>query len=726
MQLSVEGINISTYTDILKLPTNKAKEKGFRAFAEYLYEQQPSFMKRGAERFNCLISYDAEKNCILWDGEPIPGSQRLHSNCKPGEHFGKVVLVLMVKNESAIIERALNSVMDQIDGFIILDTGSIDDTVSKMWNLLCKHNKKGEIYSAKFYDFASNRTIVTQLAHQRGDWLVLYDADYVLAMPDALKERFHMKEQKDWVGKLPPKSQGVRSLLLNTSGQLQYSRPHIVDGSCRWSYYCRTHEYLGRSKFCPMPEASPQANFEYIQIDHIGDGGCKSDKAPRDIVLLLMDLFDNPKSERAFFYLGNSLMGAELYEWAIRCYKSAMNYCGWYEEMYISSKEMAQCFRFLEYPWERRIGILLHGMFQNPNRLEMLTHFIRDLRHGENKEIREEYSHLVCSIAACFTHNQFPSEQKLFIDRYDHELAFWLELALLAQEVPVYFSLGCYAVKRAKESNYYKELDAKQSIQLKDSVQLVYEFYQEVLKDWDKTRVFKTPQIANYVLQQAHARYAERDYSVAKLLYTEYMQPTISKSLLPKHLLEAETEQTDAKFKVGILNQLETEQHHKWNPLTSWRSAISVYSPALQNKMRKSDETEAVACYQLALCQQEMAPKYKFATIAYLMDSLKMLPTFTPATTLLYDLTHMAKSHFTRAALYCLRIATHGRIRLQSMHTYAIVQNDINTACLGFLDTSAFCSLKQSAGCLTMEPRIRYVKPRVVFAPLESLFTVRV
>lgn len=724
MSIIVDGITLNTYLDVMKLTTNKAKEQGFRAMAEHKYNAQPSFMKRGTDRWNFLIAYDPIADKILWDEHPIPGSMRLKTNCQPNERLGKVVLVLMVKNESPIIERALRSCITQIDGFIILDTGSTDDTVEKMWALLhTEYHKKGEIYQAPFYDFSSNRSIVSQLAFQRGEWLLLYDADYTLVLPEPLKQKFNMREQREWVNKLPSKSSGVRSLLVNTSGQLQYSRPHIVDGDCRWSYYCRTHEFLGRSKHCSLPEPSPQQQFDYIQIDHIGDGNCKSDKVQRDIVLLLMDLYDSPKSERAFFYLGNSLMGAGMYEWAIRCYSKAMNYCGWFEEMYISAKEMVNCFRFLDQPWERRIGMLLHGMFQNPNRLEMLTHFIRDLRHQDDKAIREEYTHLVCSIAACFTHNQFPADQKLFIDRYDHELAFWTELALLCQDIPIYVPLGCYAAKKAKDSKYFNEIDLSMRQRIRDEVHSIHEAYQHRLREWDRTRVFKSPAIADYLLEQAHAHFAKRNFAVAKQLYEELLMPCVSTSLLPQHLRSSSSsssstevqkpqkekeegkEEEKKPFRMTVLNQLETSQHHLWSPLTSWIAGQSVFLPAQQNKMLKSDETSAVVCHQLALCQQQLKPNQKFAAVAYLIDALKFIPTFCPATSKLYELTHMANSNFTRAILYSIRLATFGRMNVQSKHTYNVVQEQIHKASASSLDLSSYCSVALGNGCLEIRPK---------------------
>src|SRR6185312_16234480 len=96
----VDGITIEKPLDVLKLATPKLQEEGYRLLARKWYESQPSFMKRGKDRFDILISYDDAKDKVLWNNFPLPNSRRLHSNCKRDEHLGKMILVLMVKNES--------------------------------------------------------------------------------------------------------------------------------------------------------------------------------------------------------------------------------------------------------------------------------------------------------------------------------------------------------------------------------------------------------------------------------------------------------------------------------------------------------------------------------------------------------------------------------------------------------------------------------------------------
>jgi hypothetical protein len=538
----------------------------------------------------------------------------------------------------------------------------------------------------------------------------------MLVMPDSIKQKHGLKERKDWVKHLPNiKDTTVRSLLINTSGQLQYSRPHIVDGHSRWSYYCRTHEYLGKSKFCMDPNAA-HAQFDLIQIDHVGDGGSKSDKAPRDIVLLLMDLFDNPQSERAYFYLGNSALGAGMHEWALRCYSKAMNYCTWFEEMYISSKESIACMRALEAPWERRIAMLLHGMFQNPNRLEMLTHMIRDVRNDFDQ--LQRYGHLIASIAAFFTHNQFPSDQKLFIDRFDHEFGFWFELALLCYQIPFYFTLGCFAAKKAKDSVYMKEMDVQTRTFFAQQSQHLYEDYESRRKEWNTTKTFKTRSLALFLLNRAHREFSKSNYRLAKQLYQEMLQPVVSKSLLPPILVKTAVEtcheqlakqnilfDSQSLMQTSILDQLDTPGFHTLNRFTAFMKGQSVHLMTQNNKQRPSDEEEAVACYQLALCEERLHPENKLAIAAYLMDALKVNAYYAPALAKLYDMTHMAKSQLSRAICYMIRLATFGRTRVESEHVYASVKKAVEDSNDDELDMSAYCQVRRnrSAECVRIE-----------------------
>ena len=59
--------------------------------------------------------------------------------------MAKFCLLMIVKNEAHIIERAFESIKYLFDTYIICDTGSTDNTIDVINNWMTLHDKKGEI-----------------------------------------------------------------------------------------------------------------------------------------------------------------------------------------------------------------------------------------------------------------------------------------------------------------------------------------------------------------------------------------------------------------------------------------------------------------------------------------------------------------------------------------------------------------------------------------------------
>ena len=70
---------------------------------------------------------------------------------------GRGDLCMIVKNESKIIERCLNSVKPLIDYVCIIDTGSTDDTVDVINNWMKSNGVDGQVVFEPWKDFAYNR-----------------------------------------------------------------------------------------------------------------------------------------------------------------------------------------------------------------------------------------------------------------------------------------------------------------------------------------------------------------------------------------------------------------------------------------------------------------------------------------------------------------------------------------------------------------------------------------
>src|SRR3989338_4665824 len=89
-----------------------------------------------------------------------------------------ICLNMIVRNESPVIQRCLDSVIPLIDYWVIVDTGSTDDTKK----IIKRHLKNipGELHTRKWKNFGENRTETFTLAKGKGDYILLIDADDTL------------------------------------------------------------------------------------------------------------------------------------------------------------------------------------------------------------------------------------------------------------------------------------------------------------------------------------------------------------------------------------------------------------------------------------------------------------------------------------------------------------------------------------------------------------------
>ena len=88
-----------------------------------------------------------------------------------------VCLCMIVKNESKIIEKCLDSVVNYIDYWVICDTGSTDGTQEIILKYFEKINIVGELFQDEWVDFAHNRTLAFQRAKNKSKYCFVIDAD---------------------------------------------------------------------------------------------------------------------------------------------------------------------------------------------------------------------------------------------------------------------------------------------------------------------------------------------------------------------------------------------------------------------------------------------------------------------------------------------------------------------------------------------------------------------
>lgn len=256
----------------------------------------------------------------------------------------------IVKNESKIIERCMQAMVGNIDYWVVVDTGSTDGTQEIIRQFMTKHNIPGELVERPWVNFSHNRSEALELAEGKADYILLCDADMILAPVRA--------DWRNYLGDLPSYS------VIQRTATLSYGNIRLVNGrlqgDARYRYWGATHEYCDSIE--PSRFISP--NFPHIEMVDLADGGSKADKFERDIILLTKQLEELERLKnaseqeqqeawqsgllrhydtlmpRCTFYLAQTYRDLDRYQEALTYYEKRVILGGWEEEVWYA---MYQC-----------------------------------------------------------------------------------------------------------------------------------------------------------------------------------------------------------------------------------------------------------------------------------------------------------------------------------------------------------------------------------------------
>ena len=264
----------------------------------------------------------------------------------------KVALLLMVKNESAILKRCLEAVEAYVDAFCICDTGSTDTTVEIAKEFLKTH--KGCVTVVPWKHFGFNRTETFRAGQS-----------YLRTAGFDLKDTYGLCLDADMVfvpGTLLTQTlTEVGYTVIQCNGNLEYPNIRLVRMDHNWQCLGVTHEYWD-NQGVPLPKS-------VCYIDDRNDGGCKSDKFQRDARLLEQGLIDEPDNVRYLFYLAQTYHSLGRYEDAVDMYAKRIAAGGWPEEVWYSHYMTGESYKELGMIPEFEMWMLLAIKFR-PSRAE--------------------------------------------------------------------------------------------------------------------------------------------------------------------------------------------------------------------------------------------------------------------------------------------------------------------------------------------------------------------
>lgn len=312
---------------------------------------------------------------------------------------------MMVRDESPIIDRCLRSVLPHIDSWLVIDTGSVDDTAGHVADVL--GGIPGQLLHRPWRNFAHNRTELLALARNRADWLLLVDADMVVECDGDLRQ--HVQEQTD-----------VDAWLTAVSvGDLEYAMPYLVRGDRRWRYVGVTHEYLDtRGRWTQR--------LRELQFRNLADGHSRADKHRRDRQLLEAENADRPDDPRTLFFLGQTCRGMGDIDAALGYYRRRVGLGGHDEETFYAQYQIG--ILEIDRDWDIAVAELVRSSEMRPTRAEPL--FRLAVGHRRRGQWSEAYASAERGMAL-----PRPTDEVLFMSPWIYHWGLRFERSMSAPHV---------------------------------------------------------------------------------------------------------------------------------------------------------------------------------------------------------------------------------------------------------------------------------------------------
>lgn len=320
-----------------------------------------------------------------------------------------ICLNMIVKNESKVINRCLDSVKPLIDYWVIVDTGSTDDTQSLIKKAM--EGIPGELHERPWVNFEHNRNQALELAKGKADYVLIIDADELLKQDESFK--------------LPLLDKDFYYILSDYAGT-NYYRVQLIKNNLDWKWMGVVHEALNST------QARTNGTLANIRNVVHSDGVRSNDpkKFEKDVALLETALAKNPTNTRYTFYLAQSYRDAENYEKALENYQKRVAMGGWDEEVFYSMLQVAHLQEILDKPEEEFIDSYYKAFHYRPSRAEPLYYLANYYR--QTNQYAQGY--LLANLGL-----KIPkSKDILFVENWIYEYGLLLESSVCAYWIGKY------------------------------------------------------------------------------------------------------------------------------------------------------------------------------------------------------------------------------------------------------------------------------------------------
>jgi glycosyltransferase involved in cell wall biosynthesis len=361
--------------------------------------------------------------------------------------------VMMVKNEHTRIHVTLNSLVSPtktVNGLIVYDTGSTDNTLQIIQEFCEKHKLNLNIITGEFVNFSISRNVLLDHADTLPyDYLLLLDCNDELRNGQMLRQLIKDYQHKEnnafmlcqqWWSGVYDKYYNIR-LIKNKSG---------------WRYKGSVHEWLQDTNSpteTPIYPVIRVTDEVCLYQDRTNDDDKSKKRFSRDKVLLLEDYKNNPQDTRTVFYLAQTCCCLEQFEEALQYSSIRAGMEGFQEEKLLSMIRCGDCALILHRPWQESMIWYLKA-YEHSERAEPLVKIADYYRHINNWRMAFLFIKEACRL-------KYPEEALLFVDKGMYDYFRWHLMGIIAYYVGE-FETGQVACQKAIDcKNVHYEQDVK-------------------------------------------------------------------------------------------------------------------------------------------------------------------------------------------------------------------------------------------------------------------------
>jgi len=204
-----------------------------------------------------------------------------------------VAAALIVRDESKFIEGCLDALLPVVDDIVVVDTGSVDDTVA-----LCQARGVDPLQYTWCGDFAAARNYA--LSAVTSDWVLYIDADERLLLPESGWPREQMADPD------------IVALTVNFRAKVNSTTFHeirLFRNTEEIRFRGRIHETIHPDIHRLLKTGHKRMEHSSVGIDHLGYEGDITHKHQRNLPLLEKAVIDDPDRVYLRYTLGEALLG---------------------------------------------------------------------------------------------------------------------------------------------------------------------------------------------------------------------------------------------------------------------------------------------------------------------------------------------------------------------------------------------------------------------------------